>query len=147
MSAAVDAARARRDPTADASMDEWFIDVVMMKVLLSFEQRMKLAVEYLKNKVVKNISKPVVKTVVGGRTRITGRSKAGEFPRADTTLLMKSVIGDVKRIGDNTIDGYVGTPVSYGVILELKKDRSFLRRTFAEQHSKMVKIMSGPPPL
>jgi len=56
------------------------------------------------------------------------RSKPGEFPRADTTRLMKDIF--YRRTGPTS--ALVGTSLKYGVKLELKMNRSFLRRTLYE---------------
>lgn len=159
---AVAAARARRAAKAGAASkrDQWFIKEAVQKVAIPMQQRVKIATEYLRSKIVKNLSVPVIKTVVSvGKqprndaghfqarrrvTRVSGRSKPGEFPRADTTLLMKSIIGETTIDADGNAHGYVGTPVDYGVILELKMQRSFLRRTMHEERAKIQAILSGP---
>jgi len=47
-------------------------------------------------------------------------------------------------VGNNTYDGYVGTPLDYGAILELKMNRSFLRRTLDEERPTIMKILRKP---
>ena len=145
---AVKAARGRRATRAgqEAVRIEWFIKNVSDKVEMSMEQRVKTATEFLRSKVVKNISKPVVK--MGGRlggTIVTERSKPGEFPRADTTQLMKTIFGITTK-NRGVFDGYVGTPLDYGLVLEISKplNRSYLLRTFQEERSKITKILTGP---
>lgn len=128
--------------------DQWFIDEAIQAVNLTARQRVVLATEWLRNKTVLNISIPVVKEVVprkggGTQTVVTERSKPGEFPRADTTLLRKSIFGQVVEPEKGIIDGYVGTPVDYGVRLELQIDRSFLLRTFAEEKPTLLKILTS----
>ena len=120
---------------------------------------MRLATEFLKNKVILNISRPVTKTVAyrfarvkSGKgftrkkisfTRITYRSVRCEFPKADTTQLLKTIIGDV-RVGPDGVEGFVGTPIDYGLILELDMDRSFLVRTLREEETSLRAILTGP---
>lgn len=157
--AVLDAKQRRADKAAKAhARDQWFIEQAVANTKLTVRQRMEIATEYLRTKVVKNISVPVIKTVVSvGKqprneqghfqarrriTRVSGRSKPGEFPRADTTLLMKSIIGTVEEDNGGFV-GYVGTPVSYGVILEMKMDRSFLVRTLHEEKENLRKIFLG----
>jgi len=111
--------------------------------------RVRLAGQLLRDKVVVNISRPVRKVpgVRGrdGRRRTwvdpTSRSKPGEFPKADTTRLMKSIFA--KKI----LKGYgvqVGTPVTYGLFLELFMDRSFLRRTIKEFAPQLRRVLTKP---
>ena len=128
--------------------DEWFINEAVQKVNLNARQRVVLATEWLRNKTVLNISIPVIKEVRkkpggGQHTVVTKRSKPGEFPRADTTLLRKSIFGEVQEPEPNIFDGYVGTPVEYSVRLELQIDRSFLLRSFAEEKPTLLKILTA----
>ncbi len=148
-SAAVQAARARRGTQA-AARDvrvEWFLENVVQKLDLTFEQRVRLAVGYLQDKIVRNISKPVGKGkgARSGRMVVTERSKPGEYPRADTTLLMKSIIGEVRQGKDGSWEGYVGTPLDYGLVLETSErlDRGFLVRTLQEQAGVITRILVG----
>jgi len=128
---------------------EWFIDEIGNKIKLTAKQRVTLATEFLRNKIIENISKPVKKerrkSKKAGKVRtvVTERSKPGEFPRADTTRLRKSIFGVVKETPSGVF-GYIGTPLDYGLILELKLDRSFLRRTFNEEWSRILAILNGP---
>src|SRR5574343_436875 len=93
-SPAVLAARARRASTArDRQVRmEWFADNVIDTVQMTMKDRVTLATDFIRNKVVQNISKSVV---VGknkfGRRKVIERSKPGEYPRADTNALMKSI--------------------------------------------------------
>jgi hypothetical protein len=143
MSAAVQAAKARRGKREDvqSQKDEWFIQKVVENTNLALADRVAIATNWLRDKVVKNISKPVTKEVIGGITRVTERSLPGEFPRADTTNLLKTIIAEVKTEGGVT-EGYVGTPVDYGVILELKMDRSFLVRTWNAERANIVRMIT-----
>lgn len=146
---AVEAAKARRAGSAQASSikTQWFVEEVSSKVRLTVQQRVKLATNFLRDRVVINLSKPVRKyTSQRGRVAVDPRSRSrpGEFPRADTTLLMKSIFAEVKDNGDGTYDGFVGTPIDYGLTLELKMDRSFLVRTLREESGNIKKIVTGP---
>jgi hypothetical protein len=147
MSDATDAAYARRAATsADASArDEWFIREVVANVNLTMSQRMLITTNYFRDRIVRNISIPVVKEQGRRGTIVTQRSKPGEFPRADTTLLMKTINQGVDKLSDNIIDGWVGTPLDYGVRLELsqKLNRSYFRRTFHEELRKMARMLTG----
>jgi hypothetical protein len=163
-SPAVLAAEQRRIQRAaiDSARTEWFINEACQQVNLTLKKRMRVAVAYLQSKIVVNISRPVTKTVTSrkekttnpetGRTRtktvyrvaISDRSKPGEFPKADTTLLMKTIFNEVVEPQTGIIDGYVGTPLEYGLQLELYKDRSFLRRTFNEELPKITAVLTGP---
>ena len=143
------AARGRRGGVAarKAVNVEWFIDDVSNKIALTMRQRVTMATSLLKSKVVQNISRPVTKGKgPRGGNIVTNRSKPGEFPKAETTLLMKGIFGTVKQVRKGMYDGYVGTPLSYGVILELSKrlNRSFLVRSLREEAPKIKALLSGP---
>lgn len=142
---AIENAKQRRASTAGvkSKRTQWFIDETVSAVNLMAGQRVKLATEFLKNKVIVNISRPVTKTVVGGRTIVTNRSKPGEFPKADTTQLMKTIFSDYESKEGSHV-GYVGTPLDYGLILELHMQRPFLLRTFNEEYENIMKILNGP---
>ncbi len=147
-SPAVAAARARRvggQARSDVRF-EWFIKEVMQKVRMTMRQRVTIAGQHLQTRVVKNISKAVRKISIGGRTVVTVRSKKGEFPRADTTLLMKTIFNEVRSKNRDIVDAYIGTPLEYGLILETNKrlDRSFLLRTLREERRNLVRIIDGP---
>jgi hypothetical protein len=144
MGSAVAAAQSRRAGRAGRAQVniEWFIDDVQRRTDLTFHQRMLIVVEYLRDTVVRNISVPVVKVVVGNRTRVTERSKPGEFPRADTTQLYKSIFGDVVQT-DKGFEGYVGTPIDYGMILETRMNREFLGRTLREEIRNIERILGA----
>lgn len=143
-SPAVLAARQRRQAASggDAVKFEWFIDNVMDTLNLSLKQKTQIATEYVKSKVIKNISQPVTKM----KGKVTNRSTSGEFPKADTTQLMKTIAMEVKQISKDVYEGYVGTPLDYGLILEVSErlDRSYLRRTLQEELRLIKKIFSEP---
>lgn len=144
---AVRAARGRRagEAAADEVRIRWFIDEVCSKVAMGMRQRVGIAAHMLKDRVVRNISIPVVKGTGprGGRV-VTGRSVAGEYPRADTKQLMKTVFEDVRETSPGVFDGFVGTPLSYGLILETQMNRSFLVRSLYEVAGNIKSILSGP---
>ena len=142
------AARARRGQSgqrADVRL-QWFINDVLDKVNLPLKQRTMLATEVLRRTVVQNISRPVTKAKSKrtGRIVVSDRSKPGEFPKADTTLLMKTIFGETRNVSEGVYDGYVGTPIDYGLRLELHMDRSFLRRTFNDMLPTITRILTGP---
>jgi len=145
--AAVEAARKRRTTAAAGRIarTEWFIKEVCGKVKMTMRQRVTLATHLLKDRVVRNISTAVDKSTGprGGRV-ITGRSVAGEFPHAETTQLLKTVFQDVKEVTPGVYDGYIGTPLNYGLILETKMNRSFLVRTLNESAVDIRTILTGP---
>lgn len=157
---AIEAAKGRRAAqSANQQMrEEWFIDQVARSVRLTLQQRVLIATEFLKNKVIINISRPVTKTIKKGKQGrnalgqftarrqyivVTNRSKPGEFPKADTTNLMKTIFSDYKESSPGVYDGIVGTPVDYGLFLELFMGRSFLVRTLVEQERKIERILNG----
>ena len=150
MSEVIQAAQARRAAgavQAEARL-EWFGSEVMAGANLNLKQRMEIVTEYLRSKTVTNISRPVTKTKGkrSGRIVVTNRSKSGEYPKADTTQLLKSIAKDVRVIGRDVVDGYIGTPLDYGLILETSKrlNRSFLTRTFREERGRVIQMLTGP---
>jgi hypothetical protein len=149
-SPAVLAARQRRTARAGARdvRIEWYIDNVAGKISLTMRQRVGLAVHFVKSRVVQNISRPVTKTMGkrSGQIIVTNRSKKGEFPKADTTQLMKTIFESVMPLSGGGAEGYVGTPLDYGLELEIDKglDRSFLARTLREEKARVIRILTGP---
>lgn len=124
------AARQRRMVRFNTRL-EWFGARVMNNVNIGMVARLKASAQLLRDKVVINISIPVVKVKSPrtGRIIVTERSKPGEFPRADTTRLMKDIFWEVD---ERAHTGRVGTTLDYGLYLELYMNRSFLRRTLNE---------------
>lgn len=139
--AAVAEAMSRRAgrKAADAVRWEWFINQVLGTVNLSLKQRVKVAANMLKSQVVRNISKPVTKL---GGGRVTDRSNRGEFPKADTTRLMKDIFDEVFSPRKGVWDGAVGTTLDYGLILELRMDREFLKKTLEQQRNNITRILT-----
>lgn len=144
-SAAVLTARAKKAGRAggEKARIQWFIKEVLNKHKITMRGRMFLAVSLLRDKISKNISRPVTKGKAG---RVTDRSKKGEFPKAETTNLLLTIFGDVRTRSRQIVEGHVGTPVDYGVILETSKklDRSFMVRTLNEELPIIRKILTGP---
>lgn len=145
-SEAVLAARARRQGGAlqKVARIEWFIEEVSDKIRMTLAKRVKVATELVKSKVISNISTPVTKGAgPRGGYVVIDRSKPGEFPRAETTQLMKTIFSDVVESPNKTV-GYVGTPLDYGLILELRMRRQFLTRTLREEQDSVRRILTGP---
>lgn len=100
---------------------------------MTVKARLMLVGQLLRDRIVINIAIPVTKYRNNrGTISVTDRSKPGEYPRADTTRLMKDVFW---KLMDNEREVRVGTTLDYGFILETQANRSFLLRTFREtQH-------------
>ena len=115
----------------------WFDKQVATNIKIGMQGRLKLAGQMLRDKVVINISRPVtkVKSNRTGRTVVvpSSRSKPGEFPKADTTRLMKDIFWEMR--GPTSV--IVGTTLDYGLILETRRNRSFLKRT----HDEMLPVL------
>ena len=145
---AIEAGRARRSAAAAAGLVrvEWFIKEVNQKVKISMKNRVRIATALLKDKVVRNISRPVTKGTTGprGGKLVTNRSKEGEYFKAETTQAMKSVFSQVIESSSGVYDGYVGVPLSYPVILETKRNRKFLAASLNEERGRVNAILSGP---
>jgi len=133
---------------------KFFINDVLKKKNLAIAQRIKVATQLLRDRVAASLSRPVrkirkrriVKDPETGATSTTttttvdpnSRSKPGEFPRAVTTRLMKDIF---KNISDDGLEGRVGTTLKYGLILETRLDRSFLRRNLNEMRADLIAIL------
>jgi hypothetical protein len=104
-----------------------------------------MASSYLLDKTVRNISVAVVKDIGkrSGRIQVIQRSLPGEFPRADTTQLMKTLFTDLKEIGGSW-EGYLGSPLDYSLFLELKMNRKFMTRTLNEERGAITRLLTGP---
>lgn len=107
----------------------WFDREMRRNLRVGLAGRLKLAAQLLRDKTVLNLSKPVrkFKGPRSGRIQVdpASRSKEGEFPRADTTRLMKDIFWRM----EGQASAIVGTTLAYGLLLETKMNRSFLRRT------------------
>ena len=122
---------------------EWYVKNVMDTVDYHVEDRIRIATEFLRAKIVSNISRSVTIGVGprGGRV-VVNRSTPGQYPRADTTQLMKTIFGGVRRDANGNWTGYVGTPLDYGLILEVRMGRPFLTRTLQEEQHRITGILT-----
>lgn len=124
---------------------QWFTENVCSRVSISMLDRVRIATQMLKDQVVRNISTPVIKSIGprGGRV-VTGRSISGEYPHAETEQLLKTVFMVVQESSPEVWDGFVGTPLDYGLILEMKMNRKFLSRTLRESFGMIRSVLTGP---
>ena len=143
-SVAVSRGRGRRGKASDVRI-EWYIKEVSDKIAMTMQARVTKATQFVAAKVVKNISRPVTKGSGprGGKV-VTDRSKEGEYPKAETTQLMKTIFTDVRQMAPGVWDGFVGTPLNYGLILELRRNRKFLAATLNEMRPTVKRILAGP---
>jgi len=120
---------------------QWFGDRVAQNVQIGMRTRLRIAAQMLRDAVVINLSTPVHKRRGRRSRRIvvdpSSRSKPGEFPRADTTRLMKDIYFETEV--DRAI---VGTTLDYGLVLEVRRNRSFLRRTLNELAPTINRILT-----
>ena len=141
-----------RSGSSNISID-WEGAKVVTHIQNGMTARTRWVAQYLVKKVEKNISVPVVKVgaIRDARGRFrrrkvdpNSRSKPGEFPRRDTGRLRKDIFW--KMVGPD--EAQIGTTLDYGLILELYRDRSFLRRTMDEERNVVRRVMlKGPPKL
>ena len=136
------AARDRRMVRFDARL-EWFGERVRNNINVGMLARLKSVGQLLRDKIVINISIPVVKekSPRTGLIVVTERSVAGEFPRADTTRLMKDIFSDVHE--DEQLVR-VGTTLDYGLWLEIRMQRGFIARTLLELADRLGVILASP---
>ncbi len=117
---------------------EWFGKSVIRTIESEMTRRIGRVIVIVQRAVVTNISIPV-HILIGPRGgRIVFRSKPGEFPRADTTDLMRSIFTHQSRM-----TGYIATPQIYGKYLEKDLDRSFLVRTLHEERPTIRRILTA----
>jgi hypothetical protein len=130
-----------------------FIAQTLKKKKLTAAQRVRIAGQFVLDKTRVNLSRPVRKirrssrAADGSKTsRVSvdpnSRSKPGEFPRADTTRLMKDVF-HVHDANETNPVSRIGTTLKYGLLLEVAMNRSFLRRTLNEMRSQILLILQG----
>lgn len=140
-------AKAKSSGGKGSSTYEVNLENIKNKIAIPIGNRVKIATEMLRSQVVENISIPVdVGTNAQGHVVVTQRSLPGEYPRAETTKLMKTIFGEVIEEPAGTFTGYVGTPLDYGFRLETdtKLDRRYLTRTYWEMYTTIYGILTGP---
>lgn len=122
---------------------QWYGDRVLRNINMGMDQRLKIIGQLVRDKVVINISIPVVKekSKITKRIIVTERSSPGEFPRADTTRLMKDIFWEF-RPEIRAVN--IGTTLDYGLFLETRMHRSFLRRTLLELQNDIGIILGSP---
>lgn len=129
----------------------WLGGNVTRLVNMSSRARLRLAAQLLRDRIVINLSRPVRRIQVRSAGRFAGtivdptsRSRPGEFPRADTTRLMKSIFYRIEESRPNV--AIIGTDLDYGLILEVFRDRSFLIRTVEETSAQIQGILNARLP-
>lgn len=120
---------------------QWFDRQVSAGIHKTQKQRIGIAGSMLRRAIVANISIPVRRRRRGGRVWVDpkSRSKPGQFPRTDTGRLKKDIF--VKKLNK----GYtarVGTTLGYGLRLETKGKRSFIRRTYKEIRPELTLVLT-----
>lgn len=162
---------AKRHLRVSARM-KWYGEQVARDIRIPLAGRVKLAAELLRGKVVANISRPVYKYQKeltrgprkGQTVTVTypeSRSKPGEFPRAETSTLLRNiewqmasndpakpisqvlVPEQIQRQGNT--QAKLKTTLDYALILETRLDRSFLKRTFEESLPVLQNVITGRP--
>lgn len=127
------------DGVSFSARTEWYGMDLSARVDLDVTKKLHLAAMMLRDRVVVNLSTPVRK-YQNARGRIvvdpTSRSRIGQFPRADTTRLMKDIFFHVDEGRQRAI---VGTTLDYGLELEIG-GRSFLRRTLDEMRPALQRM-------
>ena len=126
---------------------KWHGPQVQKNIRKGMGIRIKLAAEAVKNQTKRNIRRPVtkIKGPRSGRVQTvpSSRSKRGEFPKQESTRLWKDVYSEMR----GPLEGIISTTLDYGLVLETRMDRSFLRRTLNEMRPTINKILSSGPRL
>jgi len=117
----------------------WHGAIVLRSLTLNMRQRLILAGQLLQDQVVRNISVPVVKAA----SKVIQRSKPGEYPRSDTSLLRKNIF---LTFIPEAAESRVGTTSDYGIILEMSSrlDRGYLVRTLREKEVDINRLLTAP---
>lgn len=135
----------------------WFGNRVRNNVNIGMVARLKATGQLLRDAIVVNISIPVefytVKRKVWNEEKgkwvsknikiVTQRSRPGEYPRADTTRLMKDIFWELRE-RENLVR--VGTTLDYGLRLETTTSlrRGYIRRTLFERLGELGVILASP---
>lgn len=128
----------------------WFEAQFRQGFRATMSTRIRLAAQLLRDAVVINISRPVTK-IKRPRTRnergefqkqgfrVLNRSRPGEYPKADTTRLMRDIFYQM----EGRLSAIVGTTLDYGLILEVSTSlrRRFLGRTLDEKWPFLQRIL------
>lgn len=127
----------------------WLGQQVQAGLTMTMRARVRLCGQLVRDKTVINLSTPVRK--IRGRSRggrftaarvdPRSRSNRGEFPRADTTRLMKDIY--YESTGSDGLTAIVGTTLDYGLLLETVMGRPFLRRTLDELQPQLRTILTS----
>lgn len=144
-----------------------FADKLANDMQVGMAARVKLVGQLLRDKVAINLSRPVTKlpqrrrravTLRSGEVRPAGsqftwvdpgsRSRPGEFPKAETARLRNNIFyrfvkGSTQMKRPRVL---IGTTLGYGVLLETRMRRSFLRRTLREELDMVRKILTSGRP-
>ena len=138
-----------------AATVQWNSNKLAQEIVTGMAKRMALLGEHMKGAHMRKLSKPVVKITKARRRTTTrggkgstytyavpsSRSKPGEYPRAETGLLMKSIQADTD-VTPAGITLKVGTTSKYGAELELKAGRLGLRATMIENIPVIKKVLT-----
>ena len=125
---------------------EWFGKNVNSVISREMKSRVKVATKFLQANVRRNISVPVATSIGPRGGIIKERSKPGEFPRKDFGNLWKDIFGITQTTSRGVFDGFVGTTLSYGAILEVwpKINRAFLVPTLFQSQGVIKNILTAP---
>jgi len=137
--------QAKRGASKSGAILEWYGEALKKSVDKNSRQRLAIAASFLKKQVQQNINRPVLKYkgIRSNRIQVDpeSRSKPGEYPKADTTHLRKTIIFEMRKKGSASQEAIVGTPLDYGILLETQMNRSFLRRTLQEELPRIRRIL------
>lgn len=127
---------------------EWFEGPAFLKIKTTLAGRVALAGQLVRDDVVVSLSRPVTKFVKktnpkkdkdGQKSRTVvkpgSRSKPGQYPKAETTRLMKSIT--YSQVG---LEARIGTNVDYGLLHETR-DRPFLSRSLKKLRKTIKRIL------
>lgn len=126
---------------------DFYTDKVYSVVNEEMRRRIGLVTSLLKNTVLVNISIPVEKITTPSGRVVKKRSDPGEFPRTDTGKLIATMMSGVHEPVPGIQEGYVGSPLDYGLYLETgtrkMAKRPFLTQTLFEQLPVVQSILSS----
>ena len=133
---------------------KWNQTKVLAEVKHGLANRLSLIGEHVSNSYKANLSTPVSKVRKKRRGRTSrgekgstythavssSRSKPGEYPRAETGLLMKNIFWNLTN-GVGSMHVIIGTPSKYGAALELEGGRKGLRATLLKEAPMIKNIL------
>jgi len=124
---------------------KWNGEKIQANMRRHLKKRVTKAVYFLEAQAKRNVTRH--------QTKVHGPSKPGDkFPHEDDSNLVKNITNKVSNVNPQTVEGFFGTPLKYGLFLELGTSkmvaRPFLRTTLDQSRAEVESFINYPmPPL